>query len=133
MLLVWTVFIVFGLLLSSCGAGAKAITEGTLRDTIFSVEPRVNGTVSVWFTHDDVGVYCTYDKTLGDKALELLKSPSAEVIATYRSVNNTDPEYGAFLDVSKGCGDNSGKNNSTVVYKLLSITSIEVLEIRGKK
>jgi len=42
-------------LLAACGAGAKAITEGTLQDSIFSVEPRVNGTVSIWMTHDDVG------------------------------------------------------------------------------
>ncbi len=54
------------MLLSACGAGPKAIVEGTLRDTVFAVEPRANNTISVWMTHDDVGVYCTTDTELGE-------------------------------------------------------------------
>lgn len=115
--------------LSACGAGAKAITEGTLQDTIFSVEPRVNGSYSVWMTHDDVGVYCTVDKALGDKALTIVKSDNPKAIITYRSVNNSDPEYAWLGDTTGGgCATERGGSAKPTVYKLLSITQVGAKE-----
>ena len=38
----WIIFALAAVVMAACGQGPKAITEGTLRDTIFSVEPRVN-------------------------------------------------------------------------------------------
>lgn len=109
--------------IAACGAGNKAITQGTLRDTIFNHEPRVNGTISIWMTHDDVGVYCTLDKALGDKALSILRSNNAEVIITYRSLNNNDPEHGGWIDITDaGCGDSADATR----YKLLTIEPVPV-------
>ncbi len=105
--------------LSACGAGPKAIVEGTLRDTIFAVEPRANNTISVWMTHDDVGVYCTTDAELGEKALSYLRT-NPDVIITYRSVNNDDPEWAWFGDLTGG-GCASERGQDVEVYKLLTI------------
>jgi hypothetical protein len=118
--------IIVGLLslLSACGAGPKAIVEGTLRDTLFAVEPRANNTISVWMTHDDVGVYCTTDTELGDKALSFLRSTNPTVIITYRSVNNDDPEW-AWLGDLTGGGCASERGDNVEVYKLLTIEQAE--------
>lgn len=106
---------------AACGAGPKAITQGTLRDTLFAVEPRANNTVSVWMTHDDVGVYCTTDKVLGDRALEFLRSSNPEVVITFRSVNNSDAEWAWLGDLTGGgCAVERG-SEEVQVYKLLTI------------
>jgi hypothetical protein len=112
------------LLLSACGAGPKAIVEGTLRDTIFAVEPRANNTISVWMTHDDVGVYCTTDAELGEKALSFLRSTNPDVIITYRSVNNDDPEW-AWLGDLTGGGCATERGEEVQVYKILTIEQAE--------
>lgn len=112
------------LILSACGAGPKAIVEGTLRDTLFAVEPRANNTISVWMTHDDVGVYCTTDTELGEKALLFLRSTNPDVIITYRSVNNDDPEW-AWLGDLTGGGCATERGQDVEVYKLLTIEQSE--------
>jgi hypothetical protein len=114
--------VLLALVLIGCGAGPKAVIEGTIHDTIFSVEPRHNGTVSIWMTHDDVGVYCTVDKALGDIALEILLSPNPDAIITYRSINGGDPEVSYMFDPASGCGD---EKEGTTRYKLLSVRRAE--------
>lgn len=43
------------LLFAACVPGPHAVVDGVLRDTIFSYEPRANGSISIWMLHDDVG------------------------------------------------------------------------------
>lgn len=108
------------LVLAACGPGAHAIREGTLRDTVFSIEPRQNGTTSIWFTHDDVGAYCTRDGEIVATAQLAIRSTNSEVIATYRSINNNDPEYGGLLNAFGGCANDKG----TTIYLLLSLRRV---------
>lgn len=87
-------FIIVLTLLAGCGAGAHAVRQGQLRDTIFSIEPKQNGSYFLWMTHDDVGVYCTLDANLFAKAKKIFEDPtrSPEVFLTYGSLNVGTPE-----------------------------------------
>lgn len=111
--------LLLALMLAGC-QGPKAIVNATLRDTIFSVEPRANGATSIWMTHDDVGTYCTFDTKLAADALAILKSANPEVIITYRSINSNDPEWAWLGDMNgNGCPQESGQQST--IYKLLTI------------
>ncbi len=131
------VLIFSAFVLAACGSsgiqGPGAITDAYLRDTIFSVEPRVNGSTTMWMTHDDVGYYCTTDKTLGQQILAMIKDPGqpVEVIVEYRSVNIGDAEYnGAVLggcareSTGSGSSDKGSNNPNQQMYKILSITRV---------
>lgn len=113
--------LLFLAILTACGPGPHAVMNGTLRDTIFSVEPRANGSTSIWMTHDDVGVYCTLNQELASKALLILSSPDNEVILRYASINAGDPESNILL--TNGCATEERKQ--VTVYKIISITSVE--------
>lgn len=130
--LVLLVTVLFVLLLTACGPGAKAITSGNpgvLRDTIFSVEPRLNGTTTVWMTHDDLGSYCTKDASLSKLAQDIIndKTKPAEVILQYASINAGDSEGGGVLGdiTSSGCAADRSTGNGNVVYKIVSIVSVD--------
>lgn len=112
------------LALAACGPGPYAIREGTLRDTIFSVEPRLNGTTTVWFTHDDVGAYCTKDEAITTLVAEIIRSDNPEVIATYRSLNRGDAEYGSLFGTD-GCAK---EDDSNTIYLLLSVERVPSTE-----
>lgn len=100
-------------MLSSC-VGYSAITGAQLSDTVFSVEPRQSGYTTVWFTHDDVGAYCTRDSKVADTAIAAMENGD-RVVASYRSLNTTDSEYNwTGLD---GCA--SEKN--TTIYLLTDL------------
>ncbi len=133
------VLLLAGLVLAGCGSngiqGLGAITDAYLRDTIFSVEPRVNGSTTMWMTHDDVGYYCTTDRALGQKILAMIKDTSqpVEVLVEYRSVNIGDPEYnGATLggcareSTGAGSSDKGSNNANQQMYKIISITRVAV-------
>lgn len=120
----WGVLALMIVLISACGPGPYAIQQGTLRDTIFSVEPRLNGTTTVWFTHDDVGAYCTKDAEIITLVNEIIRSNNPEVIATYRSLNRGDAEYGTLLSTD-GC---AREDKTATIYLLLSIERVPQAE-----
>jgi hypothetical protein len=107
------------ILLSGCGAGAYAITRAELRDWIFNVEPRNNGSMTVWMRHDDVGAYCTLNSDLQEKINGIWNSPDVYVYLTYRSVNNNDAEYNW-----TGTGDGCAADRATTRYKILGIERV---------
>jgi hypothetical protein len=100
------------ILLSGC-AGPQAITNATARDTIFSTETRANGATVMWLTHDDVGTYCTVDKSLGELGYEIMKS-GRDALITYRTLNAADKENGALFGLFQGgCNTDNGSGNNT--------------------
>ncbi len=84
---------------------------GVMRDTIFSVEERGLGAVMVWVTHSDREGYCFTDAELADRARNLIREHTGEVIIEYRasgvldSLNpcastEQDPQYTVYLGES---------------------------------
>ena len=113
-------------LLAGCGAGLQAITGATARDTIFSVEQRNNGGVVMWLTHDDVGTYCTIDKSIGETAFELMKS-GQDALVSYRTLNGNDKENGVLGGLFQGaCNTDRGSGNNTN-YLITKIEAAPVL------
>lgn len=85
------VFLVSLMLLGSCKA--YRTKQGVLRDTIYSVEHTGNGSWKVYMTHDDLAAFCTYDNTVGYRALDLINTHNGEVIIKFRAIDETDPEW----------------------------------------
>lgn len=100
------------LTLSGC-AGAQAITKATLRDTIFSVEPRNNGVTVMWMTHDDVGAYCTTRPEIAAKMHRFLNEQTRrEVLVDYKSLNVGDEGYNL---LNGGCSTDTDTTNYIVI------------------
>lgn len=112
------VVLVMALLLAGC-EGAKAIREGRLRDTLFSIERHANGAASIWVTHDDVGVYCTLDQEIVAQAEQIFTSTHPEVIITYGSVNAGSSESGNVLAPLQGCAYMDDK--TVTVYRIINL------------
>lgn len=122
---IFLLVVFLAVLLASCGPGPYAIERATLRDTIFSIEPRSNGTTTLWMTHDDVGAYCTRDSALVAQANALLAQPAPynEVLVTYRSINNSDSEWQWF-----GVGEGCARDSTTTIYRIISLTAVNTQE-----
>jgi uncharacterized lipoprotein YajG len=100
------------LVLSGC-AGPQSITKATLRDTIFSVEPRNNGVTVMWMTHDDVGAYCTTRPEIAEKMNQFLhQNTRQEVLVDYQSLNVGDEGYDL---LSGGCATDANTTNYIVI------------------
>lgn len=86
-------------LLAGCGAGPHAVKDATLRDVIFSIETKENGSHFLWMVHDDVGVYCTMNAALFAKAEAIFsdKSHQPEVFIKYISANVGSDENKSFF------------------------------------
>ena len=93
---------------------------GTLRDFIFSVEPRNNGSYIIWMRNDNIAAYCTTDKAIGDTALQAIHSRTGEVIMEYRNRETLDKES---RDANQGgcVVESTGAKNDTPIFKILSI------------
>ena len=74
----------------------------TLRDQIFSVEPRQNGTVSIWMVHDNVGTYCTANGDLINKINTIFRSADPSAYVSYRTMQIGDPACGQEGDADSG-------------------------------
>ena len=74
----------------------------TLRDQIFSVEPRQNGTVSIWMVHDDTGTYCTANGDLINKINTIFRSADPSAYVSYRTMQIGDPACGQEGDANSG-------------------------------
>lgn len=124
------VFKTLGLLLlmsfavGACGAGAHAVQDGALRDTIFAIETKQNGSHFVWMTHDDAGVYCTMNDELFAKAEAIFnnRGSSPEVILNYISANVGSAENPDLLQSNFGTAGCS--HDEAVVYVMTGITAI---------
>jgi len=93
---------------------------GILRDYIFSVEPRNNGSYIVWMRNDNIAAYCTTDKALGETAIEAINSRTGLVVMEYRNRETGDKENGTVNQ--GGCVvESTGENSSTPIFKILSI------------
>lgn len=80
-------------LMSACSSRVINSSEGqraTVRDAIYSVEPRQNGAYVMWLRYDDEGVYCTTDKDLYAKALDVMTKGTGWAVIEYHSVRVTD-------------------------------------------
>lgn len=116
------------LVVGACGAGPHAVQEGALRDTIFAVETKQNGSYFVWMTHDDAGVYCTMDSELFAKAEAIFndKSKSPEVFLKYISANVGSAENPDLLQSRFGTAGCS--HEQAVVYVMTDISAVSEAE-----
>jgi hypothetical protein len=102
-------------LLVAC-AGVQAIKgKATLRDTIFSVEPRNNGVTVMWMTHDDVGAYCTTKPEIAAKMVDFLSNYNGEVLVDYKSLNVGDDGYNL---LNGGCSTDSKNTTNYIVLDI---------------
>jgi hypothetical protein len=93
---------------------------GTLRDYIFSVEPRNNGSYIVWVRNDDVAAYCTTDKSIGETAMQAIRSRTGLIVMQYRNRETFDKE--SFGVDQGGCVvESTGAKTDTPIFKILSI------------
>jgi len=75
----------------------------TLRDQIFSVEPRQNGTVSIWMVHDNIGTYCTANGDIINKINTIFRSKDPSAYVSYRTIGQIgDPACGQEGDEASG-------------------------------
>lgn len=111
------------LLMAACSPAGNISKRnpGILRDYIFSVEPRNNGSYIIWMRNDDVAAYCTTDKTLADEAIDAINSRTGLIVMEYRNREVGDKENGTVNQ--GGCAvESSGDNTSTTpIFKILSI------------
>ena len=111
------------LLMAACSPAGNISKRnpGILRDYIFSVEPRNNGSYIIWMRNDDVAAYCTTDKTLADEAIAAINSRTGLIVMEYRDREVGDKENGTVNQ--GGCAvESSGDSNSTTpIFKILSI------------
>lgn len=115
------ILVILAVLLTGC-MGYR-IQDATARDTLFSVEQSGNGAYRIWLTHDDVSGYCTYDKDMGERALDILENHNGEVVITFRSINETDPEWSLWN--SSDC-----KTTEATDAKMWLLKSIESVQSR---
>lgn len=116
------ILLALALTLTSC-LGYR-VKEGTLRDTLFSVEQTRAGAYRIFVTHDDVAGYCTYDKETGEKAMDLLHNHNGEVLITFRFINEGDSEWDLWN------GSDCKTTSSEDIYMFL-MQDIEAVPARG--
>ncbi len=121
---VFGLIVVLALVVAGCGAGPHAVQDGALRDTIFAIETKQNGSHFVWMTHDDAGVYCTMDDELFAKAAAIFNNKAAapEVILNYISANVGSEENPDLLQSRFGTAGCS--HDEAVVYVMTNITPV---------
>jgi hypothetical protein len=91
------------LLLAACSPNRiTGRNPATLRDQIFSVEPRQNGTVSIWMVHDNIGTYCTANRDLIAEINSIFRSSDPSAFVSYRTMQIGDPACGQEGDEASG-------------------------------
>ena len=117
-----TLMLLLVVLVAACSPSGNISKRnpGTLRDYIFSVEPRNNGSYIVWVRNDDVAAYCTTDKTIGETAIQAVRSRTGLIIMQYRNRETFDKE--SFGIDQGGCTvESTGSKTDTPIFKILSI------------
>lgn len=117
--------VLFSSVITSCsGAGPHAVRDATLRDTVFSVETKENGSHFVWMVHDDVGVYCTMNDVLFKKVTDIFydKTHPADVFIKYISSNlGSDENKNFFQDP---LGISGCKHEKATVYVITEVLPV---------
>lgn len=91
------------LLIAACSPNRiTGRNPATLRDQIFSVEPRQNGTVSIWMVHDNIGTYCTANSELIARINTIFRSADPSAYVSYRTMQVGDPACGQEGDSESG-------------------------------
>src|SRR5215208_6512730 len=91
------------LLLAACSPNRiTGRNPATLRDQIFSVEPRQNGTGSIWMVHDNTGTYCTAKGDIIDEINTIFRSKDPSAYVSYRTMQIGDPACGQEGDADSG-------------------------------
>jgi len=92
------------LLIAACSPNKiTGRNPATLRDQIFSVEPRQNGTVSIWMVHDNTGTYCTANGDLINEINTIFRSKDPSAYVSYRTIGQIgDPACGQEGDANSG-------------------------------
>lgn len=111
-------------LLGACaGAGPHAVKDATVRDTIYAIETKENGSHFLWMRYDDVGVYCTMDTALFNKAVAIFDDKTREpvVFIKYISSNLGSEENKNFFQDPLGIA--GCKHSEATVYVITDIQS----------
>jgi hypothetical protein len=91
------------LLIAACSPNRiTGRNPATLRDQIFSVEPRQNGTVSIWMVHDNTGTYCTANGDIINEINTIFRSNDPSAYVSYRTMQIGDPACGQEGDANSG-------------------------------
>lgn len=102
------------------------VKMSTGRDYLWGAEKQNNGLWQIWFRYDGIGVYCTLDDALGQRAQELLtdQKTSGETIFHYRDFTKEDKEVSVYTgDWNYSC--TQGFTSTQHGYKLLDITLVD--------
>ncbi len=110
------------LLLAACSPAGNISKRnpGVLRDYIFSVEPRNNGSYIIWVRNDNVAAYCTTDKKLGEQAMEAVHSRTGLIVMEYRNRETGDKESWG-VDQGGCVVESTGDKSTVPIFKILSI------------
>src|SRR5258708_3936751 len=114
-----SLIVLASVVLSGCSARVIENKEGrraTVRDAIYSLEPRANGAYVMWLRYDDEGVYCIDSDTLYNQAMNLLLTTGWAIVEyhTYSSVN----DVGRCSDVENTTSDAGTKHTIYVVNSI---------------
>lgn len=86
---------------SACGPAASAVKGGVVIDLLRKVEERDNGSYIVWLEGEVTRTYCTTNREVYKKALELYDNHATAMI-TYQVINFSWDSYQA-VGLAKGC------------------------------
>lgn len=120
-LLVLFVAVVLAVAACSPAGNISKRNPGMLRDYVFSVEPRNNGSYIIWMRNDDVAAYCTTDRTLGEQAIEAINSRTGLIVMEYRNRETGDKESWGVNQGGCVVEGSGGESSTTPIFKILSI------------
>lgn len=114
----------FLILLTGCGAGNFAVTNGLYSGTIAYTEDRNNGSYMIWPVISIDTVWCVANKkaTQNDDFAEEAQRLHATVLIEYQSINAGDPDGVNPTGLGYGCDDESA---GVQTYRMLSICEMQ--------
>lgn len=122
---IWLTLGLLGLLtvlgLTACSPRVIGSAEGqraTVRDAIYSLEPRQNGAYVMWLRYDDEGVYCMTDKGLYDRAMDIMTKGSGWAVIEYHTLRSTEL-------ACQNVENTSSKGAQHTIYVVNSISEAE--------
>lgn len=116
--------LILALMLSACDV--SRVTQGTVRDTLFSVEENKSGTWGLFLTHDESVVYCTTEQELADEAMSLLLEHDGEVIIEFKGKKWFEDTEGEFLgwDECEAYIDSDGGFTAVILTDIFPVEGI---------
>ena len=117
--------LVIALVLQAPSCGGTQVRNGTARDTLWGVEPVVNGNVRIFLTHDDVAGYCTSDPALAEEVQDILENHLGEVIITYSDITKEDKEAAWYANSACGSIVTGSDGGSMKMFRLTAIRRVQ--------